>query len=42
MGQICRISISESPDLPDRPWVPPKLLYNEYRVFCPGNKAVGT
>ena len=26
---------------PDRPWGPPSLLYNGYRVF-PGGKAVGT
>jgi hypothetical protein len=25
---------------PDRPWSPPSLLYNEYRVF-PGSKEVG-
>jgi hypothetical protein len=25
---------------PDRPWGPPILLYNEYRVF-PGGKAAG-
>jgi hypothetical protein len=25
---------------PDRPWVPPNLLYNEYRVFA-GGKAAG-
>ena len=25
---------------PDRPWVPPSLLHNEYRVF-PGGKAAG-
>jgi hypothetical protein len=25
---------------PDRPWGPPSLLYNEYRVF-PGGKAAG-
>jgi len=25
---------------PDRPWGPPSLLYNEYRVF-PGGKATG-
>jgi hypothetical protein len=25
---------------PDRPWGPPSLLYNEYRVF-PGDKAAG-
>ena len=25
---------------PDRPWDPPNLLYNEYRVF-PGGKAAG-
>ena len=25
---------------PDRPWFPPNLLYNEYRVF-PGGKAAG-
>ena len=25
---------------PDRPWDPPSLLYNEYRVF-PGGKAAG-
>jgi hypothetical protein len=24
--------------LPDRPWVPPSLLYNGYRVF-PGGKS---
>jgi len=27
-------------DLPDRPWGPPSLLYNGYRVF-PGGKAAG-
>ena len=26
---------------PDRPWCPPSLLYNGYRVF-PGGKAAGT
>ena len=26
---------------PDRPWHPPILLYNGYRVF-PGGKAAGT
>jgi hypothetical protein len=26
--------------LPDRPWVPLSLLYNEYRVL-PGGKAAG-
>ena len=25
---------------PERPWSPPSLLYNEYRVF-PGGKAAG-
>ena len=29
------------PHLPDRPWGPPSLLYNGYRVF-PGSKAAGT
>jgi hypothetical protein len=32
-GEIFRIR-------PDRPWGPPSLLYNGYRVF-PGGKAVG-
>jgi hypothetical protein len=26
---------------PDRPWAPPRLLYNGYRVF-PGSKAAET
>jgi hypothetical protein len=26
---------------PERPWGPPSLLYNGYRVF-PGGKAAGT
>jgi len=33
MGEIFRTH-------PDRPWCPPSLLYNEYRVF-PGGKAAG-
>ena len=33
-GEIFRTS-------PDRPWVPPSLLYNGYRVF-PGDKAAGS
>ena len=32
-GEIFRIR-------PDRPWGPPNLLYNGYRVF-PGGKAAG-
>ena len=32
-GEICSTR-------PDRPWVPPSLLYNGYRLF-PGGKAAG-
>jgi hypothetical protein len=29
------------PTCPDRPWGPPSLLYNEYRVFTEGKEQTG-